>query len=264
MQSDAADGNPRRSTQVKQVQTAVPDANTDDYRYKGIRIQTYPELHFKAAELVRKFVPPGSSVLDLAAGEGALSFRLKDQGYKVACTTWNRKVKASLPEVFVVNLDRDFKPADVGGREYQCVLGIEIVEHVENPAAFLRNVHALLADQGVFILSTPNIESAFSRIQIGLRGFPQTFSVEEVRKNRHISMLHRNIIEYFFEKAGLVIRERHFVPKETFKIDGLRALLRHALLILLRPFMQGEIEGACRVYVLVKGTPEPENSADFY
>lgn len=242
----------------------MPDADTADRLYRGVRIQTYPELHEKASELVRKFVPPGSHVLDLAAGEGALSLRLMEQGYKVACTTWNSRIKAPTPEVFVVNLDRDFGVADVGGREYACVLGIEIIEHLENPAAFLRNVRGLLADQGVFILSTPNIESALSRIQIVLRGFPRSFSVEEVRKNRHISMLHRHIIEYLFEKAGLVIRERYLVPKEAYKLDGPRALLKHIMLVALRIFMQGEAEGACRVYVLAKGTPRPESAADFY
>jgi SAM-dependent methyltransferase len=187
-----------------------------------------------------------------------------DQGYAVSCTSWNGKVQAPVPEVFVVNLDKDFGVTDVGGKQFPCVLAIEIIEHLENPAAFLRNVHGLLADQGILILSTPNIESALSRIQVALRGFPSAFSSEEVRKNRHIAMLHRHLLEYFFEKAGLIIRECHFVPKETYKLDGLRALLKHALLVLLRRIMRGQTEGACRIYVSVKGSPTPENAADFY
>ena len=42
------------------------------------------------------------------------------------------------------------------GREFDCVIAAEFIEHVENPYAVLRDLRALIAPGGRLILSTPN------------------------------------------------------------------------------------------------------------
>jgi cyclopropane fatty-acyl-phospholipid synthase-like methyltransferase len=232
--------------------------------YRGLRILTFPELHEKAAEIVSRLLPPGAAILDVAAGEGGLSERLIDAGYKVSCTSWNNKVRVQGAEVFGIDLDKDFDRKDVGGREYDCVLCIEIIEHLESPSAFLRKVFPLVADNGYVLLSTPNIESAMSRLQILLRGYPLLFSGDEIKLNRHISMMNHQVLEFLFERVGFRILEKHFLPLEFVRVGTLRSLGKCFLVKTLKLAMQGDREGVCRFYVLAKGKPAPAAPTDFY
>ena len=41
-------------------------------------------------------------------------------------------------------------------RKFDTIICGELIEHLENPCKFLRDIHALLTDEGRLILSTPN------------------------------------------------------------------------------------------------------------
>lgn len=209
--------------------------------YRSLRIQAHPRTHLFAVDWARSNLPPGAAVLDVAAGQGALSQALLDAGFAVAATAWNDKFR---PDVlrYRLDLDHPFGPEQVGG-EYDLVCAIEIIEHVENPAAFLRSLSAVLAPRGRIILSTPNVESARARLQWLWRGCPGAFSTGEVTKNRHISMIWRQGLEHLVGCAGLEIAERRFFRRRT---SWSRAVLYRTLEMLL----QGEPGGETRLYVL--------------
>lgn len=42
------------------------------------------------------------------------------------------------------------------GRRFDAIIAGELIEHLENPGLFLRNMHRHLSEQGVLIISTPN------------------------------------------------------------------------------------------------------------
>lgn len=232
--------------------------------YKGLRIQGHPEVHERVGEIVAKTTPANCSVLDLAAGQGALTQRLIDQGYSLSCTSWNDRVEATPVRVFRQDLDERFGVEQVGGAPYRCVLAVEIIEHVRNPFQFLDCARNILADEGVLILTTPNIESGLSRLQILLRGSPLSFCEEEIIHNRHIFMPNRIVLELFFRQVGLEIIERHFCPEEKIPFGGLRSLLKSMSLALVRAFGAGDLQGASRIYVLRKTDPVPENRLTLY
>ena len=53
--------------------------------------------------------------------------------------------------------------AAVGGEQFDLVTSMEVVEHVADPAAFVRGLAGALAPGGLMILSTPN-RTALSRL----------------------------------------------------------------------------------------------------
>ena len=64
---------------------------------------------------------------------------------------------------FSVDLNRDYSGA-FGQTGYDLVLAIEVLEHLENPWHFLREVRKLLTPGGILILTTPNVDSTLDRL----------------------------------------------------------------------------------------------------
>lgn len=232
--------------------------------YKGLVIRAHAEVHEKVSEIVIARMAATGVVLDIAAGDGALSQRLMDFGYKVACTSWNDRLKISPDSNFRVNLDREFGVDDVGGIRYPCVLAVEIIEHLRNPFQFLSSVRGILADDGVFVLTTPNIQSALSRLQILLRGTPRSFSDEEIIKNRHIFMPHPAVLALFLRQVGFQLVESHFLPDERRFFRGANAIAKRLLMTLVNTVGTGDLQGAARVYVLKATEPMPEVQGELY
>jgi hypothetical protein len=252
------------SARATHVATPRPAMPYEIPVYKGLVTQAFPEVHEKVAEIVQARMPAASRVLDLAAGQGALSQRLMDLGYTVACTSWNERLKIAPSSVFRINLDRAFGTDDVGGSRYPCVLAVEIIEHLRNPFQFLSSVRTVLADDGCVVLTTPNIQSALSRLQVLRRGTPHTFSDEEIISNRHIFMPHPTVLALFLRQVGLQIVERHFVPDERIFFHGASGLAKSLLTALVNALGTGDLSGAARIYVLKKTDPAPEDQGEIY
>ncbi len=216
--------------------------------YAGIRIQAFPVIHEFAAEFISKTLSQGELVLDIAAGNGALSQRLIDKGFIVHSTSWNDKVSLS-NTCFNLNLDNNFDTEDFEGNRYPVICAIEIIEHLENPSSFLRCLNNIIKEDGHLILSTPNIECAAARLQWLFHGCPRFFEDNEVRNNRHISMMWRQGIEYMIDLAGFDIIDKQFLGEARME-SNLTAYIKRSLYKLMESTLPGETHGAVRLYVL--------------
>ena len=54
---------------------------------------------------------------------------------------------------------------DFGGRDFDLVTSLEVIEHVDDPAAFVAGLAAAMADRGLMIISTPN-RTSMSKIML--------------------------------------------------------------------------------------------------
>jgi SAM-dependent methyltransferase len=234
------------------------------WRYDGLCIQADVDVHRFVVAYACRQLPRSATILDIAAGDGALVRQLQDQGFVVSATSWNDKCQAACA-VFPVDLDKPFGPPDVGNTRYPLVTCVEIIEHLENAAAFLRHLAQVVTDDGRLILSTPNVESAAARLQWLFHGRPLAFTGEEIRRNRHIWLPWREGLEYHIENAGFHIEELHllgpFMPG-----PGLRGMAKRATYAAMRALLRGDLSGTSRVYVLTRANREPRRSgpADVY
>lgn len=228
------------------------------YFYDGLRIQTYENLHEKSLEIIKKNFHSKIKILDLATGEGALAKRLKDSGYDVVVTSWNDKVKYLTDDVKVynLNLDKPFDETCFNGEKFACVTAVEIIEHLASPLNFLLNLQQVLLPGALVIVTMPNVESLISRMQILYRGFPNSFSGEEVRRNRHISMLNSHTCKYIFGLSGFNIIDCYYLPEETFHMGfSVRSLCKVLLFKGISKFLKGNYKGASVIYVLTNDKP---------
>lgn len=84
-------------------------------------------------------------------------------------------------------------------KTYPIIIMGDVIEHVTDPEAALRNVFRLLDDNGVLWLSTPNFEGSFTR----LRKFTDPMWLEPY----HITYFNRSGLETLLKKCGFEVKE---------------------------------------------------------
>jgi ubiquinone/menaquinone biosynthesis C-methylase UbiE len=109
------------------------------------------------------------SILDVGAGQGALSKLLHEAGYSVSACEFNK-------DNFVYN-KVEFKEANVAehlpydDNTFDIVVAAELIEHLLDQTTFLNECNRVLKPGGSLVVSTPNILSLKSRLQFFSSGY---------------------------------------------------------------------------------------------
>ena len=97
---------------------------------------------------------------------------------------------------------------------FDCVLLMEVVEHLRNPYVVLPEINRIIKKDGYLILSTPNILSLKSRFRFLLEGnyeyfreppLDQAQNPKEVIFNLHLSPYRYHELEYLLSASGFQV-----------------------------------------------------------
>lgn len=183
-----------------------------------IHTTTNRGLHdFVQKRVLTKYVRQGVRTVDLGTGPGAMAARLSAMGCDVlAVDRDSQGFEASVPHV-TVNFDQPDFASQLGAGSFALVTAIEVIEHVESPIGFLRNVRRLLAPGGVAVLTTPNVDSLPARSKFLIRGKIRT--MDEQSEPTHISPVFFDLLQrQFLPRAGLRLREHLVFPPNGFQL----------------------------------------------
>ncbi len=114
----------------------------------------------------------GMSILDASAGPGHSTKALVELGFDVTATNYGAERDPRIDEAAAyvggVDLNRGlpFGDESFDGAHLQ-----EVIEHLENPAATIREFSRVLKPGGLLVISTPNILNASARARFALTGF---------------------------------------------------------------------------------------------
>lgn len=134
---------------------------------KGITFQ--PDIYPKVLSLLPPPGPVPLRVLDVGAGKGYFCKVLRERGYTVeACDYQQEFFKVSNIPFHKADLNRSIPLPD---NTYDCIVSIEVLEHLENHVQFIREVLRVLKPGGTIILTTPNVLSLPSRGHFFLYGY---------------------------------------------------------------------------------------------
>jgi len=140
--------------------------------YKGIPIKSDYRVHDAVVGILENIAKKSTnrlSVLDIATGSGALTQRIADSFPLWEITTNDFEGQSLLTDFrrFSIDLNLQFSRSF---EKYDVILCVEILEHLENPWNFTRELRDLLLPGGVIILTTPNTDSVLDRINYARYG----------------------------------------------------------------------------------------------
>ena len=129
--------------------------------------------------LLAPHLPTASRVLDIGAGEGYLASRvqahIERNGLAArleACDLFpdNFRVPGITCHGFDLHGGLPLPDASI-----DLAYSVEVIEHLEDQFAFMREVHRILRPGGRAVVTTPNVLSLTSRLRTLLVGFPELF-----------------------------------------------------------------------------------------
>jgi 2-polyprenyl-3-methyl-5-hydroxy-6-metoxy-1,4-benzoquinol methylase len=165
------------------------EASKQNFDIENLPVHALPGLHDHILYQLTKMIPEKSSILELGAGSGAFSKRLYDLGHKITAVDYtqeNFRLHGTIP---FIKLDLNECFSNSFTERYDCIVAIEIIEHIENPRNFMRECKKLLTPNGLLIFSTPNVDSPSSKDAFLRNGLFSWFSDASYIDNGHITPL---------------------------------------------------------------------------
>lgn len=180
----------------------------DTNSYSGIPMFCDINLHEACFNLVQSLNKNlvDSKILILGSGGGAFDQRLFDAGYANITSTDFRPDFFKAKGTNFIECDLNLNFTHLG--TFDIIVGIEVIEHLENTAHFMRNISQCLNRDGIAIITTPNVESGLSRANFLITGNLSFFTNEDLYGSGHISPIFDHLLNFHAKGAGLVITKR--------------------------------------------------------
>jgi 2-polyprenyl-3-methyl-5-hydroxy-6-metoxy-1,4-benzoquinol methylase len=227
--------------------------NTNEWPEQAAAANT----HQRVFELVQQYLlePQGRKVCDLPCGAGAFSARLATLGCNVTAVDLEAAEPFYFDRAQRVLADGNLKLPFADG-EFDAMVSIEGIEHLENPSFFVRECARVVKPGGLVILSTPNVDSYRSRRSAHFHGYHKYF---RPLSPTHKTAYHLHPIDMTFmggalRKAGLEVMD--LAVNRMNDKNWLRELMRPLFNRKLPAEMKGAIPfyGEVIIYILRKPT----------
>jgi len=179
--------------------------------------------------LALETVAPGSRVLDLGCADGHVGTALRRRrGCHVTGVDRHRPGPgATLDEFILHDLNQGVPALDF--RKYDCVLLLDVIEHLASPEAFVDQLRAALAlaPSTTLLVSTANIGFVVNRLMLFVGQF--NYGKRGILDLTHTRLFTFASFRRLFEQAGFTVKRMRGVPGPFALVFGRGALGRMML-----------------------------------
>lgn len=181
-----------------------------------------PGTHDFVLALVCHHVSPPGRILDLGAGTGALAERLHALGFDLlAVDNDDDLYVASTPfrhvDLNVRNFYQDLS------YDFDVVTAVDVIEHLENPVAFLRGIGHCLKPDGIAVVTTPNVENVPARLKFLFTG---KLRMMDANAPWHITPIFYDLfVRQYLPMTGLKLVKHAVYPPDDYPQTAARWLI---------------------------------------
>ncbi|MCC6547322.1 methyltransferase domain-containing protein [Candidatus Sumerlaeota bacterium] len=176
----------------------------DEVRRRGIELAAGggADAVYEMFKRALAMVPSGGDALDYGCGKGTMAFHLAKTGKYSSVTAVDILGQpANLPAgVKWVSADLNHALATVPDASIDLIVSSEVIEHLENPRATIRDWFRILRPGGTLMFSTPNNESWRAILALVVQGHFVAFG--EKCYPAHITALLRRDMERIAVESG--------------------------------------------------------------
>jgi 2-polyprenyl-3-methyl-5-hydroxy-6-metoxy-1,4-benzoquinol methylase len=137
--------------------------------YQGRVIGCAPGTHAALTTMISQHVVATGPALDIGTHSGALLLRLKELGFSDLMGVDLDPTRFDVPGAAFKRLELNEPFAGFFEKKFQLITATDVIEHLDSPRNFLKEIHCLLDDGGWLAISLPNIASWQGRIKFLLK-----------------------------------------------------------------------------------------------
>lgn len=196
-------------------------------------VELNTQIHDRVIELLQ--AEPRGNLLDVGAGDGTLAERLRHEGFDVtAIDLFTADFLPNDIEIKSANLNEGIPFSD---GQFQVLVTTEVIEHLENPWSFVRELYRVTKPGGLVILSTPNLGSVYARMWYALTGRLFNFLESSYRQIGHITPVFlwnlERMIEDKFDLESFTVNASP-IPKTRIRLPTRSRLFGQCVVVKLR------------------------------
>lgn len=166
---------------------------------------------YSSHEYVRRMAGADQDLLDIGAGGGDFAAELKKAGNRVTGVDIlpDALNHAAFERYFSADLDEGLTrvTAALGGKRFDRVLLLDILEHLRSPTRILRECSDLLKREGELIVSLPNAANITVRMMVLFGRF--NYTERGILDRTHLHFFTRRTARQLLEENGYSIVEEH-------------------------------------------------------
>jgi len=191
----------------------------------------------ETVRVLDRYLKPNGRLLDLGIYPGHIALilakKMDIRVFGVALTTsgvFENKMKKN--RIHIVKSDLDRQDISFDDRTFRAVLCSEIIEHLDSPSRLIREAHRILVDNGMLILTTPNIARIRNRISFFLHGVspnicpPGKYSPFSSHEWLHFREYTLEEIHKLLGENGFQVVESSYLINQHFNESHLRTMVK--------------------------------------